>query len=141
MTEPASESEFHRAFEKWMRANGFLFITSRMDRASTIPVGDPDYLIVAKGGVLPLELKMPKTGKLSPAQEARHLEYAATGTKVHVIRDLQTAIDLVTAWHSTLEEPPAIRKFPRTVRILGGRAYEERNGELILIPKPKTTDP
>ena len=137
MTDFANESEFHRAFEKFLRSRGMVFVTSRMDKASTIACGDPDYLIVANSRCLCLELKTEK-GRLSPAQLARHAEYAANGTKVHVLRDLQSAIELVTHWHATL--PPGYDPHkPRPVlRTFGNVTYEERDGILHRIKKSES---
>lgn len=99
-----TERDFHSAFEKWLRSEGILFVTSRMDRAATQEEGEPDYLIIRAGHVLPIELKQPKTGRLSTAQVFRHSGYALAGTPVHVLKSLADAIELVCAWRDTL--PP-----------------------------------
>lgn len=131
MTEDfTSERDFHQAFEKWLKGEGLLFVTSRMDRATTQQVGEPDYLVIELGHVLPLELKMEK-GKLSTAQVFRHAEYAKASTLVHVARSLTAAIAVVTAWRSMLGESPAIRARTGAIVTFGARKYREVNGELI----------
>jgi hypothetical protein len=119
----------HRPFARYLREQGLYFLNSRSDCPSTIIEGHADFTIIHRSGVLLIEFK-DVGGSLSSEQKKRKAELAATGTKVHVLRDLQTAIDLVTAWHSTLKEPPAVAAKEVPCVIWGGRKYEERDGEL-----------
>jgi len=96
----SSESQFHRAFENWLRQEKIVFVTTRMDKESTIQVGDPDYwLISSVRPALAIELKMEK-GVLSKAQKQRHAELLESGITVHVLRSLQIAIETVYHWLS-----------------------------------------
>jgi hypothetical protein len=120
----------HRPFARYLREQGLYFITSRCDEPSTIREGHADFTILRNGHALLIEFKRAKEGRLSKAQKECIAELEATGTTVHVIRDLQTAIDLVTAWHSTLKEPPATPEKRYPIHRYNGKTFEERDGIL-----------
>lgn len=121
----SNERQFHRAFEAWMKSQNILFITSRMDRATTQQCGEPDYLCFENGRVLPLELKMPKTGKLSKDQVFRHAEYHKAGCRVFVVRELSAAIELVEAWRT---QPSIYDEVKTGVRTLFGQQWRQKPG-------------
>jgi hypothetical protein len=91
-----SERDLHDAILLECRRRAFAVIHSRMDQASTIAVGAPDFVIAMPAGyTLWLEVKGPK-GKPTPAQLAwlRHLE--KLGHRAHLIRSLDEFVSLVS---------------------------------------------
>jgi hypothetical protein len=89
-----TEKQFHRDFEKWLRERRIPFVTSRMDRRSTIGNGKPDYCITFMNRCRYVELKTSK-GRLSPAQ-VKEIEYIRrSGNTVEVARSLPEAIEAV----------------------------------------------
>lgn len=122
----------HDPFARYLREQGIMFIRARSDRESTIAEGCQDFTLLRSNSTLCVEFKT-KEGKLSPAQREWHERMAATGTKVHVIRDLSQAIELVTAWQGTLGAVQSIDAPRPKQRKVGRALYEERDGELIKI--------
>jgi|GEM_PF-1174708 len=61
-------------------------------RATGTKIGLPDVMVLDGGRALFLELKTPKTGRVSPAQEACHKALRRAGCAVYVIRSLDEAI-------------------------------------------------
>lgn len=127
-----TESAIHRAFEVWLRAQtGLAYTTSRMDRASTIRRGDPDFFIFTGGRVLMIEIKTEK-GRIARAQTERHAQLAACGCHVYVVRSIESAIELVTAWKETV--PAYVRPpNPQEIHRFGGKEFIERDGRLIRV--------
>lgn len=57
--------------------------------------GRPDKLVGFLGRLCLLEIKAPKTGRLSSAQREAHREMARRGVKVHVVHTVQEAFEAV----------------------------------------------
>jgi hypothetical protein len=108
-------TELHEPFRSWLKSQGLCYRYSRPDRATSENASDADFWIVENGRVLMLEMKQPKTGKLSTNQIFRHAELAKAGCRVFVVRELSRAIELVTAWRSfaPLPEAPSAEKLLR----------------------------
>lgn len=127
----------HEPFIKWLKAEGIPYIRARDDRESTIAKGHPDFTLLAQGRVLLIEFKDKET-RTSADQEKRTAELEATGCKVHVVRNLTIAIELATAWRSTLgtffvarkpaEEGTALVRFGAGIfrKLPGGRLEHVR---------------
>lgn len=79
-----SEKSIHDDIIAYLRRNILPYDHSRMDRASTNKVGQPDFSIYIHNRVLFLEIKR-QGGKLSEDQIKRHAELEAYGNKVEVI--------------------------------------------------------
>jgi hypothetical protein len=89
-----TEKELHREFETYLRARRIPFVTSRMDRRSTIGNGKPDYCVTWMNRCRYIELKTSK-GRLSPAQ-VKEIEYIRrSGNTVEIARTLPEAIEAV----------------------------------------------
>jgi hypothetical protein len=113
--------DLHEPLIAWLKAEGILYRRSRSVRQSSEACGEPDFLIMENGRVLPIELKV-KTGKLSTAQVFRHAEYARANCRVFVCRELESACRLVSEWRTqTSADAPTGR--PR--RMLHGVLCEE----------------
>jgi len=54
--------------------------------------GIPDLIVVKSGRVVFLEVKRPKTGKLSPSQRTLHAELGNAGAALHVVTGVQEAL-------------------------------------------------
>lgn len=91
------------AFCQWLRSEGLPFFRQRMDRAATGTVGWPDFTVCLSNRVLLIETKFGK-GKLSTAQVFCHAELARAGCRVHVVRNLSAACELVSAWRQQRED-------------------------------------
>jgi hypothetical protein len=57
--------------------------------------GRPDKLVAFLGQLTLLEIKTPKTGRLSREQREAHAEMARHGVRVHVVRTVREALDAV----------------------------------------------
>lgn len=57
--------------------------------------GIPDKLVAIMGHLYLLEIKVPKTGRLSKAQRERHAEMARHGVKVHIVKTIKEALDAI----------------------------------------------
>jgi hypothetical protein len=57
--------------------------------------GRPDKLIAFLGRLTLLEIKAPKTGRLSREQREAHAEMARHGVRVHVVRTVREAFEAV----------------------------------------------
>ena len=68
---------------------GIFYLTSRMDKKTTMPVGMPDFIIILPGGkCLAVEAKV-AGGKVSPEQEEMFRKFERqTGQPVHVVWNL-----------------------------------------------------
>lgn len=87
----------HEPFIRFLNERGIPFIRSRSDRESTTTPGDPDFVLLRGHGALSIEFKTEK-GSLSQEQKDRHAYFLAAGVRVHVCRDIDTAVALVTEW-------------------------------------------
>jgi hypothetical protein len=65
--EKREEKEMHRMFIEWMNLNEIEFVHSRMDRASTIEKGFPDFVCMKGNRFCLVEMKCPG-GRLSEDQ-------------------------------------------------------------------------
>ncbi len=95
-------TDLHQPFAAELRKRKLCFINSRSDVESTIAEGAQDFTVLHANRCLCIEFKQPKTGKLSTKQEEWISDMARTGTVVHVVRDIQTAIALLDAWLSMM---------------------------------------
>lgn len=96
-----SERGIQDAFAVWLEKNQIPFIRSRMDKASTIAVGFPDFSCFRDGKVCFIEVKTAR-GALSKAQKAKIAELALAGNVVHVCRSVEqcvTAVESVMGVH------------------------------------------
>lgn len=83
------EADLQAEIEAECRRRGWMPFRQRMDRAATMPVGFPDFVIMANDGrVIWIEAK---AGKRKPSleQRAMHAVAARLGHTVHVIRTMQ----------------------------------------------------
>jgi hypothetical protein len=99
-----SEADLQDALARWLTEQKLPFYRSRMDRETTGPVGWPDFGIFKNGKCLFIEAKFEK-GQLSPKQKECHEALSVAGCKVHVCREISSAIELVRTWNDTLGEP------------------------------------
>lgn len=91
-----AEADLHDAIERECRRRGLCFIHSRMDRASTIQVGAPDFVIALPAGrTLWIECKSAK-GVLRHCQAAFLATLRSLGHQAHVVRSLDEFLTLVT---------------------------------------------
>jgi hypothetical protein len=89
ITTVTRESDLHSQIIADCRRRGWLWVHARMDKASHISIGAPDFLIMAeKGRVLLVECKR-RLGKLSPDQQAFKAWAEKLGHRVHVVRSLE----------------------------------------------------
>lgn len=100
-----SEKLLQEAFCAWLRTEGLPFFVQRMDKAATGTKGWPDITVVENNRVLLIEMKFGK-GRLSTDQVFRHAELARAGCRVHVVRDIAAAIELVQAWRTQAPDVP-----------------------------------
>lgn len=83
------ESEMHDQIIAECKRLGWLWIHARMDKASHMTVGAPDFIILAEGGrVLLVECKT-RTGKIRPEQAAFAAWAGKLGHAVHVMRSME----------------------------------------------------
>jgi len=61
-----AEKEMHRLFGQWLNMQGFPYLESRMDKASTIAIGFPDFAIFFKTKTVFIEMK---SGANKPTEE------------------------------------------------------------------------
>lgn len=90
----AAERDMHVEFIEWLRAREIFFIHSRMDRPSTIGVGDPDFVLLHGGKGCAVEFKRPSK-RLSQAQAERLAMLQRTGTPAIVAYSVEDAIAFV----------------------------------------------
>ena len=99
LSAPASrEKDLHADILSICRGRSWLCVHARMDRASTIGVGCPDFVVFAdKGRVFVVEAKS-RTGKLTPEQRAwlAWLEKLGHGKKAKVVRSLTEFLEFVS---------------------------------------------
>ena len=86
-----AEKEMHRQFEQWLNLKGVPYCHSRMDRASTIQVGWPDFTLCRNGIVILIEFKA-EGGSLSEDQVAVIGRLRDNGNDVLVTTSVAEAI-------------------------------------------------
>ena len=87
------EAELHQHIINELHRRRWLYIHSRMDRATTTAKGVPDFTIFKPGGdTLFLEAKT-KTGKQSTEQRAFENAAKASGYQYSIVRSLRGAIE------------------------------------------------
>lgn len=96
----------HEPFAGFLKAQGLVWRRSRPDRKTSEKRGEPDFLVMENGKVLAIEFKDKNAGKPSPYQVIRHAEYERAGCHVYVLRDLQSAINIVNEWRTQAPDPP-----------------------------------
>jgi hypothetical protein len=88
------ESDLHDQVTDECRRRGWLWVHARMDKASHMTIGAPDFIVIAdQGRVLWVECKR-KDGKLSKEQQAFKAMAEKLGHKVHIVRSLQEFVTL-----------------------------------------------
>ena len=89
------ESELHDVILAECRRRGYPVIHSRMDRASTVAVGAPDFIVALPRGItLWIECKTPK-GKFRPEQLAWLAHLKNHDHQAHVVRSIGEFLDLL----------------------------------------------
>ncbi len=89
------EAELHDVILAECRRRGYPVIHSRMDRASTVAVGAPDFVIALPGGrTLWLECKTPK-GTVSDVQDLWLSNLRDLDHQAHVVRSVAEFLDLL----------------------------------------------
>lgn len=89
------EAELHEAIRSECRRRGWICLIGSMAHRAHRTIGEWDATVVADHGrVFFCEMKT-ATGKLSTEQAALHAWAAKLGHKVHVIRDLQSFLNLI----------------------------------------------
>lgn len=84
----AMESDLQDDIESECKRRGWLPLRSRMDRATTMPVGCPDFIILAEGGRLLLVEAKARNGKPTAEQAAMHAWAHKLGHEVFVVRNM-----------------------------------------------------
>lgn len=95
------EREIQDAFAAWLRERGIPFLRSRMDRATTIAVGWPDFTICYRGRVLLIETKVRGTGHsegLSARQLKKHIELGVAGCPPVIAYSFEECVAATLAW-------------------------------------------
>jgi len=86
------ERDLHDQIERLARARGWLVSHARMDRASTIAVGFPDFVIFQPNGrAVFLECKRPG-GKATPEQLATLAHARKLGFVAEIVESLDAAL-------------------------------------------------
>lgn len=86
------ERKLHDQIEAYARARGWLYVHSRMDMASTIAVGFPDFALFMDGGVAVfLECKRPG-GKATTAQLAKLAQARRLGFSAEIVTSMGEAL-------------------------------------------------
>lgn len=122
----------HKPFRAWLeKLTGQVAYTHhRADRATGATLGDADFVLYSTGRCLHIEFKDKET-HISAAQKKRHAELARCGTCVHIIRDLQAAINLTLEWRSQVGTVAPVEAKPtHDLRVRGNAVFEYRDGQL-----------
>jgi hypothetical protein len=99
------ESELQDDIESECRRRGWLAFRSRMDRATTMPIGFPDFVIMAESGrTIWIEAKSRK-GKVRPEQRALHSMAHHLGHEVFTVRSMSEFFEAVTLSKKTQIDP------------------------------------
>lgn len=107
----------HVPFLRHLREQGIEYIYARPDKESSIAKGWPDVTVLSPTSApLCIEFKDKETGKVTPDQKTVHDRLKSKGFLVFVVRDLATAIELVTAWR---EFGPKIGEAQQATKELG----------------------
>lgn len=88
------EDTFHTCFP----AGGGGRLRGALLKARGLKPGIPDHVVMHPGTVLWLELKVPKTGRVSAAQKLRHEELRALGHRVAVCRSVTDVLDALRTY-------------------------------------------
>ena len=91
----ARESDLHEEIFDECRRRGWIALHGSMAERTCRTLGEPDFVILANGGlVLFVECKT-RTGKLSPAQAALKHHAEKLGHPIHVVRSLDDFLKLL----------------------------------------------
>jgi hypothetical protein len=91
-----NEKQLQNAIASLLNLRGIWFCRSRMDRATTQQKGVPDFLLAAGYRPVALEVKFGK-GQLSVEQMTTHNAMLRNGWRVHVVRELSEAREILDA--------------------------------------------
>lgn len=125
--------DMHQPLLRWLKSENLEYIHARTDCESTIESGWPDITVIhTRLPALLIELKTEK-GKLSQDQDDVHSRLRSKGYRVHVIRRIEDAYELVRAWRLGIEnETPAYE--PSSKAYIQNRAG---HGDWIFTPSGK----
>lgn len=87
------ERDMHNVFEDWLKLKGIPYDHSRMDKKTTQQCGVPDFLVIWKQKVCPIEFKMPGNNP-SPEQQDFIERLNATGTTTYICTAAYEAIEI-----------------------------------------------
>lgn len=98
---PPLERELQAGIVRALRRLGYtvweMQLGSQGNGAVYCTKGVPDLYVFKPGrGAVWLELKRPKTGRVSPAQHERHAELRNAQIPIHVVRSLDEVLGLLT---------------------------------------------
>ena len=88
-------AQLHIPIMSWCDHNRVPYIHSRTDKASTTAKGTPDFALFLRGKAILVECKT-RTGKLTPEQLAWKVVAELQGFTVHIVRDWDSFLALVT---------------------------------------------
>lgn len=110
---PPTEAQEARVFMQWCKLQGYMFthVKNETGRSTAgrrvrnyramwnavdgVSAGFPDFVIIAKGNVIFIELKRTKGGTVSPAQKEWIAAFETAGANVAVCRGADEAINYV----------------------------------------------
>jgi hypothetical protein len=110
---PPTEAQEARAFMQWCKLHSYMFthVKNETGRSTAgrrvrnyramwnymdgVRAGFPDFVIIAAGHVIFIELKRTKGGTVSPAQKEWVAELKGAGANVEVCRGAEEAINYV----------------------------------------------
>jgi hypothetical protein len=90
------EADLHNEILAECRRRGWIAFYSRMDRATSRVVGEPDFLVLADGGKLLMIEAKSRTGKLSTEQLALRAWANRLGHKVFEVRSLAQFLEVIS---------------------------------------------
>jgi hypothetical protein len=92
------EREHQRRFVSWCLRHQLPLRRDWTHRRTSGEPGWPDFMVVYRNCVLPIEFKATKTGRLSPEQVTVFSHLLNTGTQVHICYSDAEAIELTREW-------------------------------------------
>lgn len=99
----AEVKTLHMPFIKFLRSQGLPYIRARSDRQSTIAKGAHDFTVIF-GHAPALCIEFKDKGSLTKDQKDWIDSCARAGVKVHVVRELSVAVELVNHFRQQRED-------------------------------------